>query len=272
MAISNFLVYSYTDKLFTERQFTALGFNRASTNKTSGAAFWHNHNCIVLLKPDNFDGLSGLSFVTSEKIINRTNAQYDDATGWFQFGDKLKFYLQTESTIKTVIQNEYQTTPILDAISTGVDKFGGVVLNLNQICDKEILSALEFKTMSSDRYLKYISQNNFSLYLDTYNKIQSSTVYVDCYDIFKNIAMLSLDSTIQMKQYTDTFANFGNLTHKINGYNCTAIGNKDSYTIEKMIIDCPKNVNFILRQRSKKITINEHTLQKHYDIHTQTKL
>jgi hypothetical protein len=79
--------------------------------------------------------------------------------------------------------------------------------------------------------------------------------------------MISLDSTINLKKYKKQKGDFGKLTHKINGYNCMAEGNKDSYSIEKMIIGVPNNVNIVLRQRAKKISISEDTLQIHYDEH-----
>jgi len=268
MAISNFLVYNYTDNNKTFKEFTSLGFNQASIHKTSGATFWHNRNCIVLLRPANTDGLSGVSFVTTENIINSANAVYDDVTGWFSFGNKLKIYLQTEDQIKTVIQNEYQASPV-NNFDTGVDKFGGVVLNINELCDTNLLTVLELKEFSNDRYTKFVSKNNFSLYFDKQNDTSKPTVFVDCFDIFKNIALLSLDSSIQMKKYNQQQNNFGKLTHKINGYDCIAEGNKDSYSIEKMILDTPSNVNFVLRQRSKKLHINETMLHRHYELNTQ---
>ena len=268
MAISNFLVYNYTDKNKTYKEFTSLGFNQASIHKTSGATFWHNKNCIVLLYPADTDGLGGVSFVTTPDIINSANAIYDDITGWFCFGNNFKIYLQTEAQIKTVIQNEYQASPI-NNIDTGIDKFGGVVLNLNKLCDINLLNVLELKETSNDKYLKFVSDNNFSIYFDKENSTDMPTVFVDCFDIFKNIALLSLDASVQMKTYPTTQEDFGRLTHKINGYNCIAEGNKDSYTIEKMILNVPSNVNFVLRQRSKKLHINETMLHRHYELDTQ---
>ncbi|MDA8842081.1 hypothetical protein N9N08_00215 [bacterium] len=263
MAISNFLVYTYTDRQHTQKQFLALGFNQVSVNKLNEISIWHNHNCIVMLKKGTTNGISGIGFLTSPDIINKTRAKYDPESGWFKFGEGLEVYLQSEDRIPTIIKNEYQTISKNIGIKTGVDKFSGIVINSSMVIDKVNLEELNLKVMASDRYLKYITQNNFSLYLDIDNQTDVPTVFVDCHDIFKTISLISLDSTVKFKKYDKQSGNFGLLTHKINGYNCMAEGNKDSYSIEKMIIGNPDTVNIVLRQRSKKISISEETLQVH---------
>lgn len=268
MTISNFLVYTYTNRQDTQRRFLSLGFNQVSVNKQHEVSIWHNHNCIVMLKHGNTDGLTGIGFLTSSDIINSSRAIYDESTGWFKFGTGLEIYLQTEDQIPTIIKNEYQTVAKSIGIKTGIDKFSGIIMNSSNLHDKVQLDECNFKIMASERYLKYITHNNFSLYLDVENKTNVPTVFIDCHDIFKTISMISLDSTINLKKYNKQDGDFGKLTHKINGYNCMAEGNKDSYSIEKMIIGCPNNVNIVLRQRAKKISISEETLDIHYDEHT----
>ena len=60
---------------------------------------------------------------------------------------------------------------------------------------------------------------------------------------------------------------FKELNHKIKGYNCKAWGNENSHTIENFVPGVTKDIDLIVRQRSKYIHILEETVDSYYEYH-----
>ncbi len=130
----------------------------------------------------------------------------------------------------------------------------------------EIIETLGFKIITGDNYNKLLSGNNFTIMLDKSNTRQQPTIIADTPDIFGNIATLSL-AGVSMKEYTQdaSSSNLGNFTHRVRGYNCAAEGNQESHSIEKMVLNTPRYMDIIIRQRKHKVTISETTLDYHFD-------
>jgi len=273
MSIVNFLVYGHNDYLRLTDELSTLGFSEVSNHTTSLNSFWHQNNCIIHAKDraEGPHGLIGFGMVVSQSTIENSGAVYDDTSGWYKLlcPQGLEVYLQTQSGIENVLSTKYVTVSNEVEKRSGPNKFSGLVINQKEPFDLVFYEMLGFKTTSSIDYTKLTSSNHFTIMIDNKGLTERPTVIVDCPELFRNIAGLSL-TDIDLKRYETNYStgNFGKLTHKIKGYNCVAHGNEESYTIEKMMLDYPHGTNIILRQRKQKIHINEYTLDLHYDRQT----
>jgi hypothetical protein len=270
MSIINFLVYAHNDYLKLNNELSSLGFKEISNHSTNLNSFWHQNNCIIHTqdRPIGNKGLVGFGMVVSQDVIDISGAEYDDASGWFKLIDEqgLEIFLQTQTGIEDTFTNKYITISNEVSNSSGPTNFSGMVVNQKQPINNSFYEMLGLKVTNSLDYTKLTSKNNFTVMIDNKNLTDVPTIIVESPDLFKNVAGLIL-SDFKLKQYSINLdgEDFGELTHKIIGYNCVAHGNQTSHTIEKMILDAPKGVNTILRQRKQKVRINEYTLDQHYD-------
>ena len=270
MSIINFLVYAHNDYLELTEELSTLGFKEVSNHTTSLNSFWHQNNCIIHAKEraNGPYGVIGFGMVVSESVIENSGALYDDPSGWYKLicPQGLEIYLQTQSGIEETLSNKYVTVSNEVDVRSGPSKFSGLVINQTEPFDLVFYEMLGFKTSTSVDYTKLTSKNNFTIMIDNKGLTERPTIITECPELFRNIAGLTL-TDINLKQYDKKYStkDFGKLTYKINGYNCVAHGNEDSYTIEKMMLDMPSGANIILRQRKQKIHINEYTLDLHYD-------
>jgi len=272
MSIINFLVYAHNDYLKLTDELSTLGFREVSNHTISLNSFWHQNNCIIHTqdRASGPQGLVGFGMVVSQDTIDNSGAVYDETSGWYKLicPQGLEIYLQTQTGLESTLTNKYITVSEESEVPIGPTKFSGLVINESQPVDLVFYEMLGFKTTTSVDYTKLTSKNHFTIMIDNKGLTEKPTAIVECPEIFRNIAGLVLsDFNCKLKQYDIDYSTsvFGKLTHKIRGYNCVAHGNQDSYTIEKMLLDTPKNMNTILRQRKQKVHINEHTLDLHYD-------
>lgn len=270
MSIINFLVYAHNDYLTLNHELSTLGFREISNHSTSLNSFWHQNNCIIHTqdRATGPQGLVGFGMVVSQSTIDNSEAQYDDTSGWYKMicPQGLEIYLQTQTGIESTLSTKYVTVSNEVEVETGPNKFSGIVLNQTQPVDLVYYEMLGFKVTNSVDYTKLTSKNHFTIMIDNKGLTEKPTAIVECPELFRNVAGLVL-SNVNLKTYNIDYSKkeFGKLTHKIKGYDCVAHGNQESHTIEKMLLDTPKGMNTILRQRKQKVHINEHTLDLHYD-------
>tara|TARA_B100000424_G_scaffold52588_1_gene37632 strand:+ start:3257 stop:4072 length:816 start_codon:yes stop_codon:yes gene_type:complete len=268
MSIVNFLVYKTQNQGQTETELEKLGYAKVTKRNDYDCHFWHLNECIILVKGDpTYTGFAGLGLVCSQESIVVSGAYYDDISTWHICNiNGLELYLNTETGIESSITNFYTTINQKQKVLYGPTRFTGLVINNNAIPNFETFESLGFKKTFGDNHNKLLSSNHFEIMLDKTNARENPTVYADTPDIFGNIAVLTL-AGVDMKNYEqETYpTNLGSWTHKIKGYNCAADGNQESYTIEKLVLNTPSYMDIILRQRRRKVTISETTLDYHFD-------
>lgn len=268
MSIVNFLVYKTQNQEQTETELDKLGYAKVTKRNDYDCYFWHLNECIILVKEDDtFTGFCGLGLVCHQETISKLGSYYDDISTWHICNiNGLELYLNTETGIESSITNFYETIEPKKKITYGPQKFTGIVLNNNALANFEVFESLGFKKTLGDKHNKLLSSNNFTIMLDKTNAREKPTVVADTPDIFGNIATLTL-AGVSMKTYNQNSfpSNLGTWSHKVKGYNCTADGNQESYTIEKLVLNTPSYMDIILRQRRRKVTISETTLDYHFD-------
>ena len=90
------------------------------------------------------------------------------------------------------------------------------------------------------------------------------TLICDTHDIWHTISAYTLSGVEFAPNEIPENLDFGNLNHKIIGYNCLAVGSKSSYSIEKLVPDALPGMDMIIRMRKQYLTIKEDTLKRHY--------
>ena len=268
MSTVNFLVYKTANLESTENELIKLGFVQVTKHSNHDVYFWHLNECIIMIKLDaGFTGFAGLGLVTHQDVIDKSGAEYDETSTWHVVNiNGLEIYLNTETGIESSITSFYNVINKKRKLVYGPNNFTGLVLNNNSLPILEIIETLGFKIITGDNYNKLLSGNNFTIMLDKTNTRQQPTIIADTPDIFGNIATLSL-AGVSMKEYTQdaSSSNLGNFTHRVRGYNCAAEGNQESHSIEKMVLNTPRYMDIIIRQRKHKVTISETTLDYHFD-------
>ena len=90
------------------------------------------------------------------------------------------------------------------------------------------------------------------------------SIICDTDDVFTTTANYVSNGVELRKFDNDRDLDFGDLNHKIRGYNCNAVGNENSYTIENLIPNAAPNLDIIFRQRKQYLNISESTLDTYY--------
>ena len=150
----------------------------------------------------------------------------------------------------------------------GLNYVSGIVYNSTDARMRDFYQELGFRfTKTGDNYYTFMSANNrFSIMMDLQNndgKVPS--IICDTDDVFKTTANY-VANKVPLKKFKIEPAKleFGEMNHKIVGYNCNGDGNENSYTIENLIPNAAPNLDIIFRQRKQYLNISETTLDTYY--------
>ena len=272
----SFLEYSYNPTITTtvdvEQRLNTLGFIKRTRNSSGAVTVWTQNLCILLLKEVDTDalGITGIGFNVSKDVITNIGAELDpDDTGMYVVDNCAGFrtLLMPEEEFKNLNKSlERITNKPTNVSSNGLNYVSGVIYNNANPRMRDFYQEIGFKfTRTGDRYYTFMSANNrFSLMLDTKsydNKIP--TIICDTDDVFSTTANF-VAKGVKLKKLVTPELNFGEMNHKIVGYNCNASGNEDSYTIENMIPNAAPGLDIIFRQRKQYLNIQEQTLDTYY--------
>lgn len=275
----SFIEYSFNPSIYStqevEDRLSDLGFTKRSHSRDSAMSMWTQKMCIVILRKTldiESAAVSGLGMSASFDKIMQAGAVYDSETGChikqvsggfrilFIDRSKLEEYPLTAQEVK-LSKDDYRTS--------GLEHVSGIVLESNDRMLMDFLQSIGFRfTKSGNRYNTLIcSQNRFSIMMDkTKNSSRVRALVCDTHDVFNSTAyMVANGIPLKMFDIDRTRLQFGSLNYKIVGYNCSAFGNSDSYSIENIVDDSYANVDVIFRQRKQHLNINESTLEHYYD-------
>tara|TARA_B110000444_G_scaffold260459_1_gene307511 strand:+ start:2917 stop:3771 length:855 start_codon:yes stop_codon:yes gene_type:complete len=273
----SFLEYTYNpEELPTatvEDRLTKLGFSKRTRNSEGSVVIWTQNLCILVLKVGNVpkSEITGIGFLCDRDTITRTNAQPDpDDTGMFIVDNcaGLRTLLMPQEDFndlrKSLQHIERNSTTGNEA---GLSYVSGVIYNSTNARMRDFYQDIGFRfTKTGDRYYTFLSANNrFTILMDTQNDNgKIPTIVCDTDDVFVTTANY-VSSGVDLRKF-DIPENleFGQLNHKIKGYNCNASGNENSYTIENLIPDAAPNLDIIFRQRKQYLHISETTLDTYY--------
>ena len=250
---------------------TDLGYTRIAEHVEGGVSVWQLNLSIIFINEEldiSTPCLSGLGFICDQECINNMGASYDEITDMYLTTDPAGYRvlmcpLNSYKKNKSLISDRYiSNTRDLNIKQTFEYNSGALLGNV----DNEVLDfyhKMGFKiTKQGSYYLTMVTENKrFSL---IFSKADShcSAVVMDTHDIFHITASL-VNKQIPLNKFNYVAEDFGKLNYKINGYNCIAAGNKESYTIENSAPNLLPNLNFIFRQRRQFPHFVEETLTEH---------
>jgi hypothetical protein len=174
--------------------------------------------------------------------------------------NSFNFYL-LPATGMTQLANNYQILNKKKIANPGFDHFSGLIIDTDDASTIEIINSMATSSSELNNYTRYLLPNNqFSIFVENKRNSGVGTVIIDTPNVFRCTSHLLLKQ-VELMKFDGDADNFGALTHKINGYNCKAFGNENSYTIENYIPKGRVNFNIIFRERKQYIKIREETLQ-----------
>ena len=274
----SFLEYSFdpsvADREKIHSSLNRLGFVHRTQHRSDTVGFWVQNQCIILLREDangSEPHISGLGFIAPPHIIENDDIYFDQQSNIYitEAPGGLRILFVPENYTESLMTYHYDMVDKKKYATSGLELFSGVILSNAADEVREYFLNLGFKlNKTSDRYFSLVSNNRrFTLMLDRRNNSNEiTTVICDTADVFRTTACFTVTGVPMREFVIDTGSlNFGSMNHKIVGYNCLAIGDEESYTIENFVDDAIGSSDLIFRMRKKFLHINENTLQIFYD-------
>ena len=276
MADYTFLEYSYdptvseTSEEFITERLTALGFYCQAVHDSGVNSLWTQRQVILSVRKTDclIPGITGVGFnLTGEEIDNRPmdifwNPETDMYEGTDSEGMRI---LAMPDELDLDEYNYSRATAQEEPKKTGLEFVSGFVYNTTpDICDQ--WQELGFTYHNSER--NSMVSGNRRLSVLTRNSIHEQrvpTIVVDTHDVFDTTVNLLVSGVDTLKVPTESDLDFGEeLNYKIRAYNCTAIGNENSYSIEQFVPDALPGMDMIVRMRKRFMSLAEYPLEKFY--------
>lgn len=255
---------------------TNLGYTPIAEHINQGVMVWQLNLSIIFVNEDldtSIPCLSGIGFICDLQCINEFGASYDDNIDMYVTQDPrgcrvLMCPLNSYERNQSLLNDRYvvNTVSLLSTLQT-FEYTSGAVMGCVDDSVLEFYTKMGFKiTKQGSHFLTMVSDNNrFSMLFSINNDVVNiPAVILDTNDIFHTTAAL-VNKQIPLTKFKSKSLDFGDLNFKINGYNCIAVGNKNSYSIENSAPQLLPNMNFIFRQRKQYPHIHEITLKEHFD-------
>lgn len=268
-----FLEYSVPPNYAEDVRFTLtdLGYTCIAEHVEGGVSVWQLNLSIIFVNEElgcAIPCLSGLGFICDQECINQLDAGYDELTDMYVTQDPAGYRvlmcpLNTYKQNKSLISDRYISNTRELNTTKSFEYSSGVVLGHVNDNVLDFYAKLGCKiTKQGTNYLTMVTDNNrFSLIFSKTDSHRSAVV-MDTQDVF-HVTASFVNKQIPLNSFDFVAGDFGKLNYKINGYNCIAAGNKESYTIENSAPDVLPNLDFIFRQRKQYPHFAEETLTEH---------
>jgi hypothetical protein len=279
----SFIEYSYnpsvTPKYDAESNLSDLGFTKRANNRVDTTSMWTQKLCIVVLRETDSitePAVTGIGIAADLDTILGCGACFDSETGSYLkviSGGLRILFINKEDLLDYPLAAQEIKLSKDDYRSTGLQYFSGLVLHSSDRMLMDFFQNIGFKfTKSGNTYNTLMCSNNrFSIMVDkTKTGSKISALIADTNDVFNTTASFVANGLPLRKFDKPESLNFGSLNYKIVGYNCTAFGNNDSYTIENIVDRRFANVDIIFRQRKQHLNVSETTLEHYYCDTTNT--
>ena len=148
---------------------------------------------------------------------------------------------------------------------SGMEYISGLVYNTHNYIQEE-WKQLGFKFQNSEQNSIVSSNNRLSVMLrNSIHEQRMPAIVVDTHDVFDTTVNLLCAGIDTLKVPVDEDLDFGDeLNFKIRAYNCIAIGNEKSYSIENFVPDALPGTDLIIRMRKRYMSLAEYSLNKFY--------
>ena len=273
-----FIEYSYDpikcDTHEIEKQLTALGFDNRAMHNSHRVSIWIQQYAIILLRETvevDSPCITGLGVSVTDDVMQDLEPQYDHDLD-------LHFVMDCNGIRVLLLQLESGQNPFGDAYSkindnsarsSAVEYFSGALLGNTNREQMDFYQSLGFKFVKSDDRYNILNSNDnrFSIVFDKQNEsAEPYGIISETNDIFRTQAKFTIND-LHVMQFNDPVPDLGNMTYKVNAYNCYAYGNEKSHTIETMVTDPLPNLDLVVRYRKQYLGVKPEALDRYYDKH-----
>ena len=276
MADYTFLEYSYNPSVsepsvdtITQR-LNALGFNCQAVHNSHTHSLWTQRQVILSVRQSDvlMPGITGVgfNFIQSEIDSRCMGINFDPYTDMYEGSDSQG--LRILGLIDEINLDDYNyTKPVKtpEFKQSGMEYISGLIYNSHSDIQEE-WKDLGFKYHNSERNSMVSSNNRLSVMLrNSIHEQRIPAIVVDTHDVFDTTVNLLCAGIDTMNVPVDEDLDFGDeLNFKIRAYNCIAIGNAKSYSIENFVPDALPGMDMIVRMRKRYMSLAEYPLEKFY--------
>lgn len=276
MADYTFLEYTYNPDCETttvdvmHQRLKSLGFSCKATHDSNLHELWTQRQIILCVRKSDvlLPGLSGVGF-------NFSQSELDSRCMGVNFDPESDMYIGSDSQglrilgmpdeISLAEYNYTKPDDVKDTKQNGIENVTGLVYNtLNAI--QEEWKEMGFKFNNSERNSIISSNNRLGvMFKNSIHEQKIPTIVVDTHDVFNTTVNLLCAGIDTLQVPVEEELNFGQeLNFKIRAYNCVALGNGNSYSIEKYIPNALPGLNIIARMRKRYMNLPEYSLDRFY--------
>ena len=276
MADYTFLEYSYnplvsetsTDTI-TQR-LKALGFNCQAIHNSHNHSLWTQRQVILSVRQSDvlMPGITGVGFNFSQSEIDSRcmGINFDANTDMYEGSDSQG--LRILGMIDEINLDDYnysKPTKAPESKHSGMEYISGLIYNSHSDIQEEWRD-LGFKYHNSERNSMVSSNNRLSVMLrNSIHEQRIPAIVVDTHDVFDTTVNLLCAGIDTLNVPIEEELDFGDeLNFKIRAYNCIAIGNEKSYSIENFVPDALPGTDLIIRMRKRYMSLAEYPLEKFY--------
>ena len=279
----SFIEYSYdphtvSREIMAERLIKA-GFSLRTIHNRTPISLWIQNQCIIFLRESegiDYPKVSGLGFIASQGVIDSLNIPWDNSIGMYRTGDTNGtriLFVDSHDIDNEIFASNYSIVDTNVHDNTGLTNFSGIILGGFSRTQMDFYQDIGFKFVkNNDNYNTLLSDNNrFSIHINK-NVLSSEkkTLIADTHDVFSTTAKFYLNDMKpdQLIDNCENCENFDKLAHRIMGYNCYAVGNDTSYSIENIVSDFVPNTDLLFRSRKKQLEVSAKSLEYFYGAKT----
>lgn len=273
----SFLEYTYNPLIDDEEvifsSLNKLGFVQRNVHASLLYSMWTQNQCIVGLRKNlsiEKSKITGIGLTSKDFDFSDLVVEYDRECSMnvIQGHNGLRLILLDEENVSNMIDFNYSVVDKKHYDTTGLEYFSGLVYNGYDDSILTFFRNIGFKsTKKSETYHTLVSANNrFSIMLNkTKSNNEINNIITDTNDVFKTTSCLAVTGA-KLKDFDlENSSDLGqDLNYKVVGYNCAAVGNKESFTIENCVENALPSLNLIFRMRKQYLTVNEQLLELYH--------
>lgn len=273
-----FIEYSFDplqyDSADIEQQLLSIGFVNRIVHVNHKVTLWTQGSAIIMLRETgevDYPRITGIGLSVTHDQINDLSPDYDHDVDlhFVMDGNGMRVLLLTEPLDNNnaifggnyrVIDRSVNTTGKAEYISS-------LFMGNTNSRQMDFYQSLGFKFVKSDDRFNILNSNDnrFSIVFDKESDSnEPAGMLLETEDIF-GMQTAFVINDLHILNFNDHVTDLGSLTHKVNGYNCYAYGNKNSYSIETMVVEPIPNVDIAVRYRKQFLGFKGDSLNRYYD-------
>lgn len=273
-----FIEYSFNpvkcDTAEIDAQLTALGFTQRATHVSHMSSIWVQNQAIILIRETRdveSPGITGLGITVTSDVMADVSPLYDADLDIYYLMDHngMRVLLLSLDSGHNPFGESYRLVNQDVAISGSIEYFSGILLGNTNRDQMDFYQSLGFKFVKSDDRYNILSSHDhrFNIIFDKENdSAEPQGIISGTQDIFRAQAKFTVNN-LHVMNFNDTPPDLGDITYKVNAYNCFAYGNETSHSIETMITGPLPNVDLVVRYRKQYLGTKPEALDRYYDKH-----